>query len=107
MGRLEGRSGLGRKRRQPNSEGKAVSKRKSRNEWARGFFDTMWCHLAAAGQCDEVYGEEYFRVWYAWVDAGKPYDIFSFITERANAAPPTHGLVPLNQTDEQKKRIPY
>jgi hypothetical protein len=48
-----------------------------------GFVRT-WCMLAGQGECDAVGGAESFRVFRAWLAAGRPTRVARFILELAN-----------------------
>lgn len=55
-------------------------------------FRVTWLALARAGQCDDIDGAEYSRVYGAWSDAGMPYDALAYI--RQQCAMRADGSVP-------------
>jgi hypothetical protein len=59
----------------------------SREELALAAFRTQWRLLARAGACDDIDGEEYQRVFAAWLACGLPREIGVFISREANRPP--------------------
>jgi hypothetical protein len=54
---------------------------------ANRFFDEAWVRLSKEGKCDAAGTREYLRIREEWNQAGRPYNVWGFIEERANQPP--------------------
>lgn len=50
----------------------------------RSHFMRTWQVLSVIGQCDEMYGCEFWRIYHEWCAAGTPVDTITFIRRHTN-----------------------
>jgi hypothetical protein len=51
------------------------------------FFVAVWHQLSIEGACDALGSAEYARVFREWRAAGRPFNVYGFIKNRANVPP--------------------